>query len=352
MSFTVRNVSKSFTLDRKFSVAPMLAWTDRHERYLLRLISKRILLYTEMITTGALIYGDASRYLEMHQSEHPVAIQLGGSGPTEMARCARLAAEHGYDEININVGCPSDRVQSGRFGACLMAEPQVVADCVTAVGEAVNLDVTVKTRIGIDNDYTYEDLKSFVTVVGAAGCGVFIIHARKAWLKGLSPSQNRSIPPLDYSTVYRLKQDFPEYKWIINGGIADLDGAQKHLHLVDGVMLGRAIYHNPYILAGLDQKYYASKQPVLTRLQVLEQYLKYVEQQIDRGIKVKWLSNHILGLFNGIPGAKGWRRHISEHAHKPGAGIDTFWEAYSFISAAESRQPDQRLTSNNQAQLA
>jgi len=352
MSLTARNFSNGLTLDRRFSVAPMLAWTDRHERFLLRLISKRVLLYTEMITTGALIYGDALRYLEKHGFETPVAIQIGGSNPVEMASCARMAAEQGYDEININVGCPSDRVQSGRFGACLMAEPRVVADCVTAIREAVNLEVTVKTRIGIDNDYNYEDLKSFVDKVGAAGCVVFIIHARKAWLKGLSPSQNRSIPPLDYATVYRLKQEFPEYQWIINGGIADFDDAQKHLSHVDGVMLGRAVYHNPYVLAELDQKFYASTQPVLTRLQVLEQYLKYVEQQIDRGISLKWLSNHILGLFNGIPGAKAWRRHISEHAHKPGAGIDIVWQAYNHISIAESRRTDRPLTSESRAQFA
>lgn len=346
MPLTVTNSSGNVELDRRFSVAPMLTWTDRHERYLLRRISKRILLYTEMITTGALLYGDAARYLDMHASEHPVAVQLGGSDPKELAMCARLAAERGYDEININVGCPSDRVQSGRFGACLMAEPEVVANCVTAMRESVDIEVTVKTRIGIDDRDSYGDLKSFVSQVGGAGCRIFIVHARKAWLKGLSPSQNRNIPPLDYATVYRLKQDFPGYQWIVNGGVADFDQAEQHLRHVDGAMLGRAVYRNPYILAGLDQRYYASKQPVPTRREAMGQYIQYIEQQLDRGIPLKRFTNHILGLFHGVPGAKGWRRHISEYAHKPGAGIDTIWQAYSHISTAESRQSDQPLDNN------
>ena len=343
MPLAVTKLSGSLELDRRFSVAPMLTWTDRHERYLLRLISKRILLYTEMITTGALLHGDAVRYLEMHASEHPVAIQLGGSDPEEMASCARLAAERGYDEININVGCPSNRVQSGRFGACLMAEPEVVANCVAAMRAAVDIEVTVKTRIGIDDRDSYQELSSFISYVGAAGCRVFIVHARKAWLKGLSPSQNRNIPPLDYATVYRLKQDFPQYLWIINGGVVDFERAEKHLLQVDGVMLGRAVYHNPYILAGLDQRYYASTQPQTTRHQILEQYIQYAERQLDKGIPLTRLTNHLLGLFHGVPGAKGWRRHLSEYAHKPDAGIDTIWQAYAHVSSAESPPANQLL---------
>ena len=251
--------------DRRVSVAPMLDWTDRHCRFFLRLLTRHTLLYTEMVTTGAVLHGNRERLLAYDPAEHPLALQLGGSNPTDLARCARIAADLGYDEINLNVGCPSDRVQSGRFGACLMAEPLLVAECVAAMQAAVDLPVTVKTRIGIDDRDSYEELAEFVRCIALAGCRTLIIHARKAWLTGLSPKENRQIPPLRYDVVYRLKQDFSELRFILNGGVASIQQMAEHLALVDGVMIGRAAYENPYLLAEVDQRFFGTSQPIPTR---------------------------------------------------------------------------------------
>jgi tRNA-dihydrouridine synthase A len=298
----------------------MLDWTDRHCRYFHRLLSKQAVLYTEMVTTGALLHGDPERHLRFNAEEHPVALQLGGSDPQEMAECARLAESYGYDEININVGCPSERVQKGAFGACLMAEPQLIADCVVAMREAVTIPVTVKNRIGIDDQDDYGGLHTFISTVAQAGCETFIIHARKAWLKGLSPKENRDIPPLRYELVYQIKQEFPQLEIIINGGITTLEQCQQHLQHVDGVMVGREAYHNPWLLAQVDSLIYGTDAPFLDRKAVLEAFLVYVEAQQAAGVALNHMSRHILGLFQGMPGARGFRRLISENAHKPDAG--------------------------------
>ena len=314
-------------MNRKFSVAPMLEWTDRHERFFLRLISRHALLYTEMITTGALIHGDRSRHLDFNREEHPVAIQLGGSDPDDLAECAKMAEDHGYDEINLNVGCPSNRVQSGMFGACLMAKPDLVAECVAAMQNAVNIPVTVKHRIGIDENETVEELFEFVEVVAKSGCKTFIVHARKAWLNGLSPKQNRDIPPLRYDVVHLLKQTMPELEIIINGGICDLDTAENQLKYIDGIMMGREAYHNPYILAEVDQRFYQSEAPVLSRQQIMELMFPYVEQELAKGLRLHTMTRHILGLYNGLPGAKKWRRFLSENATNREAGIDVLYKS-------------------------
>ncbi|WP_269646187.1 tRNA dihydrouridine(20/20a) synthase DusA [Thioalkalivibrio thiocyanodenitrificans] len=316
----------------RIAVAPMMDWTDRHCRYFLRLISRRALLYTEMVTTGALLHGDAARFLAYHPDEHPVALQLGGSEPSELAGGARMAQAHGYDQVNLNVGCPSDRVQSGRFGACLMAEPALVAECVAAMADACTLPVTVKTRIGIDDLDAYEDLTAFIDTVRAAGCGTFIIHARKAWLHGLSPKENREIPPLRYDVVHRLKADFPHLEIILNGGVRDLDTVAAQLDHVDGVMLGREAYHNPYLLADVDRRFFGDNHPVPDRHGVVEALLPYMSDRLDEGVPLQAMTRHILGLFQGRPGARAWRRHLSENAHRPGAGIEV-------IRAAAARVP-------------
>lgn len=309
----------------------MLDWTDRHERYFLRLITKHALLYTEMITTGALLHGDQQRHLQFNTEEHPVAVQLGGSEPNDMASCAKLVEDQGYDEVNINVGCPSDRVQRGRFGACLMADPNLIAECVDAMQSAVSIPVTVKHRIGIDHQDSYEELETFVRIVSEAGCQTFIVHARKAWLKGLSPKENRDVPPLKYDWVYQLKQTFPELVFVINGGIKTLDACDEHLQQLDGVMMGREAYHNPYLLATVDQRFYADEAPIPSRKQVLERYIDYVQQQLDQGIYLKHMSRHILGLFQGVAGAKAWRRLLSENAHKPASGVALLREAACLV---------------------
>lgn len=314
-------------LQRRFCVAPMLDWTDRHERYFLRLISRHAVLYTEMVTTGALLHGDSHRFLRHHPAERPLALQLGGSDPGEMTACARLGEAAGFDEININVGCPSDRVQSGRFGACLMAEPQRVADCVAAMRAAVSVPVTVKTRIGIDHRDSYEALLEFVTTVAQAGCRSFIVHARKAWLQGLSPKENREVPPLHYDRVYRLKQDLPGLEIVINGGIKTLEAAERHLQQVDGVMMGREAYQNPYVLAEVDRRLYGDPHPVPTREEVVQALIPYIERELAEGVYLSRITRHILGLFQGQPGARAWRRHLSEHAHRPGAGVEVLTQA-------------------------
>ncbi|TXH74379.1 MAG: tRNA dihydrouridine(20/20a) synthase DusA [Thiothrix sp.] len=314
-------------MKRLFSVAPMLDWTDTHCRYFHRLLTKQAVLYTEMVTTSALLQGQTERYLSFNQAEHPLALQLGGSEPKEMAQCAVLAADFGYDEVNINVGCPSERVQKGAFGACLMAEPQLIADCVAAMQAKVTIPVTVKNRIGIDDQEDYEGLHNFVSTVAQAGCQTFIIHARKAWLKGLSPKENREIPPLRYDLVYQLKQAFPQLEIIINGGITSLEACQLHLQSVDGVMVGREAYHNPWLLAEVDQAIYGSAASQLDRYAVLEQLLVYIEEQQAQGVRVSHIGRHSLGLFQGLPGAKQWRRHLSEQMHRPEANLNLFKQA-------------------------
>jgi tRNA-dihydrouridine synthase A len=291
------------------------------------------MLYTEMVTTGALIHGDARRHLHFNEEEHPVALQLGGSDPKAMAECARMAEDEGYDEVNINVGCPSDRVQNGAFGACLMAEPELVAENVAAMTNAVDIPITVKNRIAIDEMDEYQSLPRFLSIVSQAGCKTFIVHARKAWLKGLSPKQNRDVPPLNYELVHQMKREFPHLEIIINGGIKTLEESEQHLTQVDGVMIGREAYHNPYMMIEVDQRIYGD--PVenhLTRMEVLEAYMEYMQRQMSRGVYLKQMSRHLLGLFSGQNGAKAWRRYISENAHKEGAGIEVIEKAASFLS--------------------
>jgi len=309
----------------------MLDWTDRHCRFFLRLISKQALLYTEMVTTGALLHGDRQRFLQFDPSEHPLALQLGGSDPAGLAACAKMAEDFGYDEVNLNVGCPSDRVQNGSFGACLMAEPELVAECVGAMRKAVSIPVTVKSRIGIDDRDSYEELIKFIGTVAEAGCDTFIVHARKAWLKGLSPKQNREVPPLRYDAVYRLKQDFPTLQIVLNGGITTLDQAEDVLgNGVDGVMVGREAYHNPYILAEVDRRLFGASAEVITRAEIIEKLLPYIEQQRAEGVRLHSITRHILGLFHGEPGARSWRRHLSEHAVKYDADASVVREALKF----------------------
>ncbi|MCU7918692.1 MAG: tRNA dihydrouridine(20/20a) synthase DusA [Candidatus Thiodiazotropha sp. (ex Epidulcina cf. delphinae)] len=305
--------------NRRLAVAPMLDWTDRYCRYFLRLISRHVVLYTEMVTTGAILHGNRARFLDFDPSEHPVALQLGGSDPKELAECAGLGQTWGYDEINLNVGCPSDRVQSGRFGACLMATPQLVSDCVKAMRDRVSVDVTVKHRIGVDEHDSYDELCEFIGTVSEAGCNTFIVHARKAWLQGLSPKENREIPPLSYATVHRLKRDFPQLEVIINGGITSLEQAQRQLEHVDGVMIGREAYHNPWMLAEADRVIFAKTGEAVTRGQVVASLIPFVEKELAAGTPINRITRHILGLFHGQPGARKWRRMLSEQSHRPNA---------------------------------
>jgi len=309
-------------LDRKLSIAPMMDHTDRHFRYFMRIISPHALLYTEMITTGALIHGDRQRFLEHHVDEYPLAIQLGGSEPEDLATCAVITEEAGFDEVNLNVGCPSDRVQSGRFGACLMAEPELVAEGIARMSQAVDIPVTVKTRIGIDDKDSYEELSAFIDTVKQAGCDTFIIHARKAWLSGLSPKENREVQPLQYETVYQMKKDFPELEFIINGGFTTQDAIMEQYAHVDGVMIGRAAYQNPYLLAELEQILFGTETPLLTRGEILERFMEYIQQNLDTDVYLGHMTRHILGLYLGQPGARAYRRYISENAYKEGAGIE------------------------------
>ncbi|HEV7776649.1 MAG TPA: tRNA dihydrouridine(20/20a) synthase DusA [Luteibacter sp.] len=304
--------------DWRLTVAPMMDWTDRHCRYFHRLLSPHARLYTEMVTSAALVRGGQLRLLEHSHEEHPVALQLGGSDPVELAEAARLGAAAGYDEINLNVGCPSDRVQSGSFGACLMREPALVGDCVRAMRDAVSVPVTVKCRIGVDDQDAYADLQHFTETMMAAGVEILVVHARKAWLQGLSPKENREIPPLDYERVYRLKREFPGLVVVINGGITSVEQVREHLDQVDGVMLGRSAYHDPYLLARLEADLYGLALP--ERAAMLEHMRVYIEAELRRGTQLKHISRHILGLFQGEPGARAFRRTLSEGAHLPGAG--------------------------------
>jgi len=317
----------------RFSVAPMLDWTDRHCRYFHRLLSEHALLYTEMVTTGAIIHGKAD-YLAYNDEEHPLALQLGGSNPTDLAHCAKLAQDRGYDEVNLNVGCPSDRVQNGRFGACLMGEAELVAQCVLAMREVVDIPVTVKTRIGIDEQDSYQFLTDFIgTVSEKGGCDDFTIHARKAWLSGLSPKENREIPPLDYPRVYQLKRDFPHLTMAVNGGVKTLAEIEAHLEHLDGAMVGREAYQNPYMMVELDQRLFGSNKPMKKRRELVEAMYPYIERQMANGSYLNHISRHMLGLFQNMPGARQWRRHISENAHKPGAGIEVLQQALEKIPA-------------------
>ncbi|GAA5445803.1 tRNA-dihydrouridine(20/20a) synthase [Microbulbifer sp. NBRC 101763] len=317
----------------RFCTAPLLDWSDRHCRYMWRLLSKRARLYSEMVTTGAILHGDRERHLQFDAAEQPVALQLGGSDPRELAECARIAEEWGYAEINLNCGCPSDRVQSGRFGACLMAEPDVVAEGLSAMREAVSIPVTVKHRIGIDDMEDYPGLTRFVEAQAAIGTDTFIVHARKAWLKGLSPKENREIPPLNYDMVYRLKQDYPQLQIIINGGINSLEESLQHLRHMDGVMLGRAAYQTPAILAQVDSLLFGESEGP-DAAQVVEQMLPYIENEMQRGQRLNHITRHMLGLFQGLPGARRFRRHLSENAHKKGAGPEIVEHALTLVTQA------------------
>ncbi len=325
-----RNLEKA-----RLSVAPMMDWTDRHCRVFHRLLSQHALLYTEMVTTGALLHGDVPRHLDYSDCEHPVALQLGGSEPADMAKSARLGQQWGYDEINMNVGCPSDRVQRGTFGACLMAEPALVAQNVAAMIDAIAIPVTVKCRIGIDDQDSEAALTDFVGQVSEeGGCRRFVIHARKAWLKGLSPKENRDIPPLDYDRVKRLKQQFPGLHIGINGGIKDLDTALELLDAgLGSVMIGRAAYQDPWLLSAVDARVYDAAPNPRTRQEVIEAFLPYVEAQRAAGVPLHAMSRHVLGLFNGQPGARLWRRYISENAPRKTAGVEVLLQALAFVSA-------------------
>lgn len=322
-----------FMLNRKISVAPMMEWTDRHDRYFLRLISKHTLLYTEMITSGAILFGDKERFLKFNHEENPIAIQIGGSNPVDLAECARVCEAHGYDEINLNVGCPSARVQSGKIGACLMAEPELVAECIGAMSAAVKIPVTVKHRIGIDDLDSYQHLSNFVAIVADSGCVTFIVHARKAILSGLSPKQNRTVPPLDYPMVYRLKQDYPKLEIIINGGISSLQQAEQHLNFVDGVMIGREAYHNPFILNQVDSRFYNQQNNLSSRVEIIQKLFPYINRELAKGARLQHITRHILGLFHAQPNGKLWRRYLSENAHKPGAGIEVVENALKLVES-------------------
>ena len=322
-------MNKAKNINRRFCVAPMLDCTDRHERYLLRLISKHSVMYTEMITTGALIYGDTARFLDFDKAEHPVALQLGGSDPDDMTRSAELVQQWGYDEVNINVGCPSDRVQSGSFGACLMRTPDLVAQNIKQMKAAVDIPVTVKCRIGVDDQDPEQALWSLVDASANAGCEVFVVHARKAWLKGLSPKENRDVPPLDYELVYKLKQAFPELEIIINGGIETIEQCQEHLAHVDGVMVGREAYSNPYMMAPVDQVIYGDQAKPRSRDDVMRAYMDYIDMRLkEDGARLNQMSRHVVGLFHGEPKSRLWRRHISQNAHLPGSGREVLEDAY------------------------
>jgi len=327
--------SKPQTPDHRFCVAPMMNHTDRDFRYLLRLISRHVMLYTEMITSGAILHGGLIHRLEFDRREHPLGIQLAGNDPAELARCARLAGNMGYDEINLNIGCPSGKVQRARFGACLMAEPGLVAECVAAIKDEILVPVTIKTRIGIDNRDSYDHLCYFIQSVSDSGCRTLILHARKAWLEGLSPKQNREVPPLDYDKVYRVKQDFPDLEIIINGGITTLEQAQRQLQRVDGVMMGRAVCSNPYLLAGADRLLFNDSNPIPSRRDILRQFMDYAEGRLTQGTSLHRLTRHILGLFQGQPGARAWRRFLSENTlYRNCKDIRVIEEAMHHVRAA------------------
>lgn len=321
------------TPDRRVSVAPMMGWTDRHDRYFMRLITPNALLYTVMITTGALTYGKKFDVLDFSPQEHPVALQLGGSDPAELATCTKFAKQWGYEEVNLNCGCPSERVQKGQFGACLMAAPKLVADCVDAMKQAEpDMPITLKTRIGIDEQDSYEFLVDFVGASAEKGCETFIIHARKAILGGLSPAENRTIPPLKYETAYRLKRDFPQLEIILNGGIKDIPTIREAMSKLDGVMIGREAYSNPWFMRAVEQEVFGTTE-TLTREDVIEALIPYIEEQLATGdVALKDITRHILGLYQGCHGARGYRRLLSTEAYKPGAGTDVVRAALALVT--------------------
>jgi tRNA-dihydrouridine synthase A len=319
----------------------MMEWTDRHCRFFHRLLTRNALLYTEMLTTGAVLHGDRARLLGFDPAEHPVALQLGGSDPAALADCARIAEDFGYDEVNLNVGCPSDRVQEGRFGACLMAEPQLVGDCVAAMGAAVQIPVTVKCRIGIDEQDPEIALEAMTRAVEAAGADALIVHARKAWLAGLSPKENRDIPPLDYDRVHRLKAAHPGLPVVLNGGIVSVEQAAAQVGKVDGVMMGRAAYQEPWRLLAVDRLLYGEAAPVASQRATVEAILPYVEAEVARGTRLHAITRHMLGLFQGIPGARAWRRHLATEAVKPGAGAEVLREALAVVRTERAAAADE-----------
>lgn len=309
----------------------MMDWTDRHDRYFLRQISSRALLYTEMVTTGAVVHGDRDKLLGFNEAEYPLALQLGGSDPVDLAMSAKIAEDRGYDEVNLNVGCPSDRVQSGSFGACLMADPDLVAECFASMHAACSLPVTVKCRIGIDDQDPQIALRDFVEKVSAAGCKTFIVHARMAWLKGLSPKENRDVPPLDYDLVYAVKKENPGLEIIINGGIMKLDEVDTHLEHCDGVMLGRAAYQTPFVLSTVDQRYFGSDDEPVNEHDIVRAMVPYIANHMAGGGSLFQVTRHMLGLFHGVPGARQWRRYLSENAYKKEAGLDVLLDALALV---------------------
>ena len=317
----------------------MMEWTDRHCRTFHRTLTRRALLYTEMVTSAAIIHGKREKLLGFHLGQHPVALQLGGCDPHELAEAARIGADFGYDEINLNIGCPSDRVQAGRFGACLMAEPALVAECVAAMRKAVRIAVTVKCRIGIDDQDSEADLTRFIETIAGAGCTVFIVHARKAWLSGLSPRQNREVPPLDYGRVYRLKIAHPELTIVLNGGIASLAEARAHLTHVDGVMLGRAAYQNPALLARVDHLIFGEPDATADPAEIVARMIPYIEAELGKGERLSAITRHMVGLVQGVPGARAFRRYLTEAAIRPGAGAEILAEALTFLQPTEAMIP-------------
>ncbi len=321
-------------MSRKFCVAPMMNWTDRHCRSFMRLISDTAILYTEMITSGALLYGDADYHLQMDENESPVALQLGGSDPKELAKCSNLVDKYDYSEINLNCGCPSDRVQNGMFGAVMMKNAKLTAECVSSLLNSSQLPITVKHRIGVDDFDSYEFLCDFIGTVSDVGCKTFIIHARKAWLKGLSPKQNREIPELNYNRVYQLKNDFPDLEIVINGGISSIEDSINHLKVLDGVMVGREAYTNPYLLAEVDQKIYGQDKPIVKREEIAEKFCEYIDNEMRKGTKLHSMTRHMLGLFRGVKGAKQFRRYLSENAYSENASIDVLYNALSKTEGA------------------
>jgi tRNA-dihydrouridine synthase A len=323
----------------RFSIAPMMDWTDRHCRAFHRGLTRRALVYTEMLTSGAVLHGDRERLLGFDAGEHPVALQLGGSDPGDLARAARIGEDLGYDEINLNVGCPSDRVQNGRFGACLMREPALVADCMAAIMDAVDAPATVKCRIGVDDQDPEQSLFALVDACAAAGVRTFVVHARKAWLKGLSPKENRELPPLDYGLVYRLKVERPALTIVINGGVANLDEAEAHLAHVDGVMLGRAAYHTPGLLGAADRRLFGAVGPDVDPWTAVARYRPYIERRRARSVGLPTLVRPILGLFSGQPGARAWRRILTVDSLRPGAGFEVVEAALAAIADAQARLP-------------
>jgi len=315
------------------SIAPMMDYTDRHFRYVMRQLTRHTLLYTEMITTQAILHGDRQKLLDFSPQEKPLVLQLGGDDPHSLAECAHIGQEWGYDEINLNVGCPSERVQTGNFGACLMAVPAQVARCVETMSSRVTLPITVKHRLGIDHQDSYGQLAHFVSTVAQGGCRHFIVHARKAWLQGLSPKENRTVPPLRYDWVYRLKEDFPQLGIEINGGIATLESIQAHLTQVDGVMIGRAAYENPYWLAGVDAAIFGDSAPLPSRTMVVKALFPYCEQWLAQGGRLHSISRHLLNLFKGQPGSRLWKRYLSENVFKSEAGLHTLSQALAMVEA-------------------